>query len=97
MTTQHTPGPWMVSDNAIYGSNGLIKPLVAYLDDRFADDEAANNARLIAAAPDMLDLLYTVLPYIEDLELDQMYKPGRVAEITRCIRSTIDKATGVQS
>lgn len=56
MSTQHTPGPWTVSNNAIYGSSGLIKPLVAYLDDRFDDAEAANNARLIAAAPDLLEL-----------------------------------------
>lgn len=52
--------------------------------------------KLAAAAPDMLDLLYTVLPYIEDLELDQMYKPGVIAALTRRIRDTLDKAEGVQ-
>jgi hypothetical protein len=50
----HTPGPWYWADNAIYGSSGLIKPLIAYLDDRFADEETANNARLIVAAPELL-------------------------------------------
>jgi hypothetical protein len=60
MTAQHTPGPWTASDNAIYGSSSLIKPLIAYLDDRFADEEAANNARLIAAAPDLLAALQMV-------------------------------------
>ena len=50
----HTPAPWYWADNAIYGSRGLIKPLIAYLDDRFVDEEAANNARLIAAAPELL-------------------------------------------
>jgi hypothetical protein len=94
MKTNHTPGPWTVSDNAIYGSSGLIKPLIAFLDDRFADEEAANNARLIVTAPEMLDLLYKVLPFIEDAELDSTYKHGVVAEVTRQIRDTIQKAGG---
>jgi hypothetical protein len=66
MTTQHTPAPWTVSDNAIYGSSGLIKPLIAYLDDRFVDEEAANNARLIAAAPDLLAALIELSNYVFD-------------------------------
>ena len=52
------------------------------------------QARLYLAAPEMLDLLYTVLPYIEDLELDQSYKSGVVIDLTRRIRSTIEKVDG---
>lgn len=53
-----------------------------------------SNARLIAAAPDMLDLLYIVLPYIEDAEHDPAYKAGAVAKVTKQIRATIAKAEG---
>lgn len=55
------------------------------------------DTKLAAAAPEMLDLLYTVLPYIEMLELDQTYKPKTIAALTRRIRDTLDKAEGVQS
>ena len=99
MNTQHTPGPWVVDHShpdwvegtTIWANDVVIAHAVA---DQHHETEA--NARLIAAAPEMLDLLYTVLPYIEDLELDQMYKPGVVAALTRRIRDTLDKAEGVQ-
>lgn len=97
MDSKHTPGPWYWSDNVPdFPKNHCI-----IVDaDGFTIAEPSlmgeANARLIAAAPDMFDLLYTVLPYIEDLELDQMYKPGVVAALTRRIRDTLDKAEGVQ-
>ena len=91
MTTQHTPAPWTVSDNAIYGSSGLIKPLIAYLDDRFVDEEAANNARLIAAAPDLLELARQIVLAAEQNE-------GSIpADIVSGAVAAIAKATGVQS
>ena len=87
MTTQHTPGPWTTANNAIYGSSGLIKPLVAFLDDRFADDEAANNARLIAAAPDLLIALEACLHRLDEHD-DQSAPECLMA------RAAIAKATG---
>ena len=88
MSRQHTPGPWTASDNAIYGSSGLIKPLVAYLDDRFADEEAANNARLIAAAPDLLELAQQIALAAEQNE-------GNIpTDIVSGAIAAIAKATG---
>lgn len=94
-----TPAPWTISNNAIYGSSGLIKPLIAYLDDRFVDEEAANNARLIAAAPDLLAALQAILhdtthdlvglPRDEALEL--------IFTVADTAHAAITKATGEQA
>ena len=84
----HTPAPWTASDNAIYGSNGLIKPLIAFLDDRFADEETANNARLIAAAPDALAALRNVIASYRANDPDSMANAVNDAE------AAIAKATG---
>ena len=73
MSAQHTPGPWRASGWAIYGPDkrhvGLA--MTSYCADTWTDDqiieiqqqsgrsedEATANARLIAAAPKLLQLL----------------------------------------
>jgi len=64
MTTQHTPGPWTYSLQAGKDTKHFIcanqgKKRLALLDpeDRLMTDEIAADARLIAAAPDLLDAL----------------------------------------
>lgn len=52
------------------------------------------NARLIAAAPDLLDMLCRALPYVEDAIDDPCYKPASVRAIIKQIRETISNATG---
>lgn len=47
------------------------------------------NARLEAAAPDMLDLLYTCLPYVEDAVDDPCYKPQVVKDLERTIKALL--------
>jgi hypothetical protein len=54
---------------------------------------AADNARLIAAAPDLLEALCTALPFVEDHEGSDVYKRGAVARAVAQIRAAIDKAT----
>jgi hypothetical protein len=51
----------------------------------------------IAAAPDLLDALYLALPFVEDHEGSEIYKPGAVADAIRKIRAAIDKAEGARS
>ena len=58
--SKHTPGPWRVDGSAIIGKeppgDGVcVVPLIWYGPERRAEIEA--NARLIAAAPEMLEAL----------------------------------------
>jgi hypothetical protein len=57
----------------------------------YTDTRRPEDARLIAAAPDLLDALYLALPFVEDHEGSEIYKPGAVAEAIRKIRAAIDK------
>ena len=50
------------------------------------------NARLISAAPDLLDALYLALPFVEDHEDSNIYKAGAVAKALATIRAAIEKA-----
>ena len=52
------------------------------------------NARLISAAPDLLEALCTALPFVEDHEGSNVYKAGAVARAVREIRAAIKAATG---
>jgi len=60
----HTPGPWViVSDDegrCFINSGGVIKAVVATCDQPVSAEHAA-NARLIAAAPDLLEALEAAL------------------------------------
>lgn len=56
MKTQHTPGPWTVDDNGFiydYAGNTIADPHCSDID----LDEREANARLIAAAPELLNAL----------------------------------------
>lgn len=95
--SKHTPGPWVhlgcgdiVQKAEDY--SGDIKDIAAVYLTLGDEDEA--NARLIVAAPELLEMLCTALPFIEDAELDPAYKAGHVAEISKQIRALIAKATG---
>ena len=51
MKTQHTPGPWTVDNQYIHGPDGIRFLPVA------GDEAGQANARLIAAAPTLLEAL----------------------------------------
>lgn len=73
---KHTPGPWRVSETLPHGSNvrGAHGVQVAWCGTNstygrngghyITDDEAANNARLIAAAPELLAAAQNALHYM---------------------------------
>lgn len=69
MTTQHTPGPWVInrgdySDTASIGSSdwwGLAEVFIRLEGDTKDHPAGLANARLIAAAPDLLEALERVL------------------------------------
>ena len=93
MNTKHTPGPWHIgvrqpnSDKFIYGKDGTE---VANCDrlTNFAHENEA-NARLIAAAPDLLELVRRMGAHIAD-----QCGEGLVHPLAAEARALIAKATG---
>ena len=59
---------------------------------------AEANAKLIAAAPELLEMLINSLPYITDVLDDpeqlQCFKPGVVQKHHKAMRAAINLATG---
>lgn len=94
---KHTPGPWVVDGDVIRGDqqrNGSISVAsmldVSYPYGRRAGESKHANARLIAAAPELLDALVEAASgYSEFSEGD--------CEILRKCRAAIAKATGETS
>ena len=85
MTTQHTPAPWTVSGKQVKSIDHGKRYTVATANNpKFTDEANASNARLIAAAPDLLACLLDVLD--ADGDLDAM-------DFNR-YRAAITKATG---
>lgn len=90
----HTPGAWRIAEEM----RGLNNVRVHGVEDEkgFAiancgtGDAGARNARLIAAAPELLELLELALPSVEECE--QFNKPTR-RDLSQRIRAAIAKAT----
>lgn len=100
---KHTPGPWFISSPG--GKSRLyVGPLVIQSHrtafphalvpmDQIGDDELYANARLIAAAPDLLEALIECLS--DDFDTDE--PNSRTTMIRERARAAIAKAAGVQS
>ena len=65
--------------------NGKETPLTRY-------PMGAQNAALISAAPDLLDALFIALPFVEDHEGSEAYKPEAVKNALKIIRTALEKA-----
>ena len=57
MTTQHTPGPWRVTAAKVMAGNGRAICLIENRKLHEGFQESSANARLAAAAPELLDTL----------------------------------------
>ena len=57
-------------------------------------DTVAQADSLVRAAPDMLEMLYTLLPIVEDAVSDECYKHRILSQLTQKMRSLIDRAEG---
>jgi hypothetical protein len=88
----HTPAPWKI-DAAHSSRVLLLNDAKGYAIGEIVDTRNPDNARLIAAAPDLLEALCTALPFVEDHEDSDIYKRGAVARAVAEIRAAIDKAT----
>lgn len=92
----HTPSPWFVAKAATpaYAPEFIIYcEANDYTIARVVNESSEDNARLIAAAPDLLDALYTALSFVEDAETDTTYKRLAVRKAVRTIKDAIAKAT----
>lgn len=87
MTSQHTPGPWKVSQNVTRHVIGPEGGVVACAELTWTNEITEANARLIAAAPELLEAL---------ISLERLAgKPLMHAEQARIAASAaIAKATG---
>ena len=66
MTQKHTQGPWYVNprdDQEVLGPDG--EPIFNHYNDGVCGTEPA-NARLVAAAPELLEALLEALPYVPE-------------------------------
>lgn len=66
MTTQHTSGPWAVglygvSERAVIKCGAKTIATIGYVDDGESNLHTHANARLIAAAPELLEALQAML------------------------------------
>lgn len=102
---KHTPGPWFFSGKH---EGCEVRYVGTYPDDRFCGElatlfgkdgeEQEANARLIAAAPELLDVLTRMVDQISDPlnaehQLGAFVLGARIAEA----RAAIAKATGGQA
>jgi hypothetical protein len=85
--SQHTQGPWIISIDSRYPSEPCVDAVIDGVVWHIAlchnaagpeDDSADANARLIAAAPDLLASLRDALPVLRaDMERQSMEQSGK--------------------
>jgi len=83
--TQHTPGPWHVSQRAKHciAANGRDhNKTIAVMKNTHNDDWKA-NAQLIAAAPELLEACYKVLASYKTDDLESYAIPAIEQAITK--------------
>lgn len=94
MKTQHTPGPWHVgikqAEKIVYDSTGwAVANATVYHGENDAEQVKA-NARLIAAAPELLDALQTAAMAL----IGYTHRNEIIENALDSARAAIAKATG---
>jgi hypothetical protein len=87
--TKHIPAPWQLEEEGRIYRNGY--GVVCWFDDELdnQDAEGRANARLIAAAPELLEALQIIMTEFQFVERDVI-----TAKIYEQCKSAIAKATG---
>lgn len=88
---EHTPGPWTVTPDGFRVWSETAQRVVAYtaLNNKSRTFEAALNARLLAAAPDLLAACKAAFDLHSDMRAD-----ARMSEVDILICAAIAKAEG---
>ena len=88
--SKHTPGPWIVVSRGMFSPKVVDANSLGICHTTYAPTGAEANARLIAAAPDLLEALKEIVDAADGAgweQLDPSFKKARAA---------IAKATGEQ-
>ena len=100
METKHTPGPWMVVEATGYDTQGKPLPYKAIMD-RAINVTVCDDARmtpadayLIAAAPDLLDLLKASYRALHDPRNPEFDLGGKYFPLAKLLETAIAKAEG---
>ena len=108
MNAQHTPGPWTVEELAAPKSMPLIAgprmgdrmPLVATAEfsktGPIDHDQACANARLIAAAPELLEVLKSLREWDFGAAIYTAEDEKAFAQVVCSAWAVIDKAEGAE-
>lgn len=88
MSAAHTPGPWKTLGAQFVCSESAVVAQQC---------KSMEDARLIAAAPDLLEALEALLSHTADLDPMQGYRPEEDFSAVKQARAAIAKATGEQA
>jgi hypothetical protein len=86
--TKHTPGPWSLKDDLIYGPDGITIVSADGLMENYGPpdrsmEENYANARLIAAAPELLEALKGLFKNNQDIDAYLQAKDKAVQAIAK--------------
>lgn len=84
--SKHTPGPWRSADFAVYADDERTSQLVCQLSSGWTLEQDQANGRLIAAAPELLDVAKRALKCLEE------YQPNCIENYD--LKAAIVKAEG---
>lgn len=100
MSGAHTPGPWVYFYKHKYDEHHVSLPLIGQsmrlglFDDGCRSENAEANARLIAAAPELLEALKTIEKFASINHVDEVSRRACFASIRLEAQDAIAKATG---
>ena len=93
MKAQHTPGPWVVDGKEVFSTVGGRRRIAQVWNFDVGQATSDANARLISAAPEILQALQELLEDADNYADDGVYP----SPLTRSkARAAIAKATGVE-
>lgn len=98
--SEHTPGPWHTGDGTmgrriVYDARGMAIADAKLFHGKRASGEDFANARLIAAAPDLLLALQMAMPALDSVRAQFPRHPSDDSiDVVAAARAAIRKATG---
>ena len=97
---KHTPGPWTAKKGYIQAiSHATYFSIASVKSQKLTDEGNAANAKLIAAAPDMLAALLDLVPLIDiafEYEGDVFgTRHNHAVDVVQIAVAVVNKATGV--